>query len=451
MHLFLAAALAAVSARAEPNLRERARAQDYSALPVLRDALQGEDAAARPEAAFALGQLGLLEIPAGDTEPVAAAATRSAAEAALIPAASDPSPGLRRAAVEALGKIGGPDSEPSLLAAATDVDAGVRGEAALAFFRRRFLKRVPDYSTAAVTRLTMLAGDPEAEARWRAVYAFTRWPEPRAEKALAAAQGDDDARVRLFAVRALGKLGVPPDVARLADLDVYVRAEALAALSAAKAWDRIPDAAFSDPSAHVRAAAADAAAGSGDARRFAPLLLKEILGPGTLAPGRALVALAKLRGDAAALDVERARQDPRWWIRAGAYEAASFLPDAEGSLRRGVSDPDPRVASQALETLAASSAPIVDILNGILFDDKATMEMLGTAVEAAADHAAPELVDGLFSAMGRTKGRGTAELREDLRKALLSAASKSPARADEIRRALRSIRRSPTSRADSAS
>ena len=107
----------------------------------------------------------------------------------------------RRAVVQALGKTGSADDETALLAAATDADAGVRGEAALALFRMRFLKRVPEYSTAAATKLDQLSADPEAEARWRAAYAASRWPEPRLAQALAAAQRDVDARVRLFSGR----------------------------------------------------------------------------------------------------------------------------------------------------------------------------------------------------------------------------------------------------------
>ncbi len=231
VQVLFAAALCALPVRAEPSLRDRARAQDYASLPILREALQSGDAAERSAAAFALGQLGLVELPEGSTEPVTAALTRAVASEALSPAVSDSDPGVRRAAVEALGKVGGPDAESFLLAAATDADAGVRGEAALALFRRRLLKRVPEYSTAAVSRLTMLAGDPEAEVRWRAVYAFSRWPEPRASTAVAAAQADGDERVRLFAVRALGKLGTAPDAARLADSSLTF---------APKPWRRSP-------------------------------------------------------------------------------------------------------------------------------------------------------------------------------------------------------------------
>jgi cyclophilin family peptidyl-prolyl cis-trans isomerase/HEAT repeat protein len=433
----LVAALCALPVRAEPTLRDRARAQDYSSLPLLRDALQGGDAAARSEAAFALGQLGLVDIPQGSSEPAMGALMRADASEALYPAVSDADAGVRRAAVEALGKVGGPDAEPFLLAAATDADAGVRGEAALALFRRRFLKHVPGYSTAAISRLTMLAGDSEAEVRWRAAYALSQWPEPRVEKAIVAAQSDGDERVRLFAVRALAKIPAAPAAARLADPAVYVRAAAVTAFSAAKAWEKIPDAAFADASAHVRAAAADAAAESGDAARFAPLLLKMIAEPGTLAPGRALIALARLRGGGAALEIARARQDPRWWIRASAYQASAFLPDGAGILRRGVDDADPRVAATALETLASSTASAGDVVNRVLLDPQAPLETLGAAVEAAADRASPEFLPGLLSALGRAKSYKSAELRADLRKALLAVAAKSPDRAGEIAETLK--------------
>lgn len=431
----IASLLLALPAHAGMSLRDRARAQDYQSLPVLRAALQDPDAAVRAEAAFALGQLGLVEVQ-GDTEPAIAVMTRAAAAQALFPAASDADPGARRAAVEALGKVGGPDAESFLLAAATDADPGVRGEAALALFRQRLLKRVPEYSTAAVTRLALLSADPEPEVRWRADYAFSRWPEPRAAKPLAAAQGDADWRARLFSVRALGKLGTAPDAARLSDPDVYVRAEAVGAFAAAKAWDKIPDAVFTDSSPHVRAAAADAAGASGDAARFAPLAEEVLASSGTLAPARALLALARLKGQAAVPELVKARKDPRWWIRASAYEASGLLPGAFEILSDGVSDRDPRVAAQALDTLAASTAPVEAVLDRVLRDPKSPLELLGTAIDAATARASPQLLGGLLSALERVRKTDEAELREDLREALEAVAAKSPDRAPEIKKAL---------------
>lgn len=438
IHLPLLLLLAAAPAGARTTLRDLARGQKFSSMSIFRDALQDPDPAVRAEAAFGLGQLGMTEVPEGGKEDPVAAPTRAAAADALAPAVSDPDAGARRAAVEALGKVGGADSESFLLSATTDADAGVRGAAALALFRRRFLKHAPEYSPAAVARLTALAKDPDPEVRWRAAYAFTRWPEPRAADALAALQDDADARARLFAVRALGKLKTAPGAARLTDPDAYVRAEAVAAFAAAKAWDKLPDAIFSDPSAHVRAAAADAAAASGDAARFAPLLEKLMAGPGTMAPGRALLALARLNAPGAAAAVAAARRSPSWWLRSRAYEAAGLLPGADAVLAAGVEDGDARVASQALETWAAStSAAVVPVLERVLEDPKAPLETTGTAVEAASDRADPALLDGLLSAMTRAEGPGAAELREDLRKAILTTVKKAPAREEEVGKLLK--------------
>lgn len=433
--MFLFAAAPACAGR---STLEMARAQDPRDVPSLRETLGGERASDRAAAAFALGQYGLFEVPEASTEPVAIATARAAAAAALVPASSDPEAGVRRAVVQALGKVGSADDETALLAAATDADAGVRGEAALALFRMRFLKRVPEYSTAAATKLSQLSADPEAEVRWRAAYAASRWPEPRLAQALAVSARDADARVRLFSVRALGKLAVAPEAVLFADPDAYVRAEAVAALASAKAWGRLPDSVFADPSAHVRAAAADAAGASGDAARFSSALERMAAEPGTLAAGRALLALAQLRRDAAAALLARARQDPRWWIRARAFEASASLADGGVILRDGVADPDPRVSSQALESLAASTSPyVVSSLDRVLRDPKAPLELRGTAVDAAGALKDPELLGGLFESMKAAAGPGSAELRESIRKALLSIAEKHPDRAGAIRAALK--------------
>jgi len=392
---------------------------------------------ARIEEAFSLGQLGLVDVPEGEIETEDALRARLTAVERLSASASDSEAPVRRAAVEALGKLGGPDTATVLQKATSDADAAVRGEAALALFRQRYLKHVPDYSTDTVRALIRLASDPDAEVRWRAAYAFSRWPEPRALAAASALQSDADSRARLFALRALEKLAAAPDAARLADPDVYVRAEAVAALSAAKAWDRIPDAVFADPSPHVRAAAADAAADSGDAARFGPLLTKLEAGPGTLAPGRALLALAKLRVAGAPEILAKARRDPRWWIRARAAEAAAFLPDAEPALKAGLADPDPRVSSQALETLAASTAPAVtELLDKVLRDRRAAPELRGAALDAAGERKDPALVGALLAATKLVDVSGAGELLGDVRDALSATARAHPETAAKINAAL---------------
>ncbi len=394
--------------------------------PVRRDAskrladgragLQSADAAARGRAAWDLGQIGLAEFPEGAPEPAAAISLREAAAAALIPVASDPDAAVRRAAVSALGKTGGLEIEGALLSAGTDVDAGVRGEVALALFRRRFLKRVPEYSTASINKILTLAADPDAEVRWRAIYAFTRFPDERAEKTLLKAQHDPDKVARLFAVRSLLKLGRPVDIALLSDPDLYVRAEAVAAFGAAKAAGELPLSVYLDSSAHVRAAAADAVAASGSAG-LAIRIEKMADTDGPMPRGRALLALAKLRGDAESARLARARKDPHWWVRSKAYEASAVLKDAGMVLSAGVADADARVAAQALETLAASTSPLAAAaIETVLRDPKAELELFGTAVDAATERKSPTFAAVLKTAWER-KGL-TAEIRDSLRKAL---------------------------------
>lgn len=385
-----------------------------------RAALGSVDVQERARAAWDLGQLGLTDVPEGEPEPATAVSLRAAAADALLPAVFDPEAPVRRAAVEALGKTGGANIENTLQSAATDIDPGVRGEVALSLFRMRFLKRVPEYSTASLNKLLTLANDADPEVRWRANYAFSRFPDARAEKTLMQASKDPDKVTRLFAVRSLSKLGRRVDVSLLFDPDLYVRAEAAAAFGAAKAAGEIPLSVYLDSSAHVRAAAADAVAATGDAG-LTPRLEKMADSDSPLPRGRALIALAKLGGVSSAPFLERSRKDPHWWVRSKAYEASASLPDAAEILSAGISDPDPRVAAQALETLAAgfavnSSTAASIAIERVLRDPKAELELLGTAVDAAAERKSPAFAGPLSSAWERPGL--TAEVRDSIRKAL---------------------------------
>lgn len=288
-------------------------------------------------------------------------------------------------------------------------------ETPLGIFHRRLAANATAYTEAEVAALAGFAADPDPEVRWRAVYGASRWAEPRLTAVLTKAQSDPDARVRLFAVRSLGKLSIAPEAARLNDTDLYVRAEAVSAFAAAKAFEHLSPSLLEDRSAHVRAAAADAAAASGDAKRFGPALERLAVGPGTMAPGRALIALAKLSGVGALPALKTATKDPRWWIRARAYEAAGPL------LSEGLKDKDVRVASQALETLAASTSPLaVPALIQVLSDPAAQLEMRGTAADAAVERKDPALVPALLKSLPFAVGPGSGELRGSLSKALLA-------------------------------
>lgn len=304
-------------------------------------------------------------------------------------------------------------------------------EAARKAFRDRYDGKVTAYSTETVKSLAAWSEDPDPEVRWRAVYAFSRWPEPRAEAALRRAQSDADWRARLFAARGLAKLKLAPDAALLADPDLRVRAEAIAGFGAAELSRRLPASVFADPSAHARAAAADAAAASNDRDRV-PLLRKMAESDGPLARGRALLALAKLAGVAEAATLERGRRDPHWWIRARAVEASAALPDGGAILRAALADPDPRVASAALETLAASTASFSAAELGAALEGATELEVIGTAADAAGARPSEELVEPLFSVLRRSGAGVPAEIRDGLRAALKKHAEAFPGRRASI-------------------
>lgn len=373
--------------------------------------------------AFELGQLGLAEFPDGEAESPGHKARRLAAAEELAALAGDPKSELRRAAVLALGKTAEQGGEAALLKAAQDADAGVRSEAALALFRMRLLKRVPEYSTAAVNALVLLAADPEPEVRWRALYAFSRWPEPRALEALRTGQTSPDPRARLFAAKALAKQGATLDPALSADADLYVRAEYAAAEGAG----------LKDRSAHVRAAAADFYAKKSAG---APVtdLVKMALEDSPLPRGQALLALAKIPASPeATAALAAARVAEGWWVRAKGYEAGAA---DETVARLGLADKDPRVAAAALEAFnAASPEKAKAAWAKVLRDPKAPLELLGTAVDIAAA-AGPDGVRPLLDALEARAPGLTPEVRGSIRKALKAAAKAQPERAHDIAYAL---------------
>lgn len=412
-------------------LRAMARAQDPRDVALMRAALEGGDAALREEAAWALGQLGLAEAPDGGEETAAQKGAREAAAAALVPAASDPDARVREAAVEGLGNTAGASDEATLRAASTDADARVRAASARALFRQLLLKRVPAYSTAAVNALIALSVDPDAEVRWLAPYAFTRAAEPRARGMLEKAQLSPDPRARLFAARALRKLALAPDLGLLSDPDLHVRSEAAAAYGAAKAAKLMPSAVFADPSPHVRAAVADAFASSG---LDSPALLTMAQSDSAMPRGQALLAVAKVSGEAASPVLAAARKDPSWWVRSKAYEAAGLRPGAEPILLEGLGDADARVASAALETLAKSTSPAATAaLEAVLRRPDAPLELLGTAVDAAVERGTVPVAALLGALKAKAPGLN-ADVRHSIRKALRPFAGTDPAVADALKR-----------------
>jgi cyclophilin family peptidyl-prolyl cis-trans isomerase/HEAT repeat protein len=340
-----------------------------------------------PDAVFARGQRVL------DADEPA----RVQAAEFLKPFVSAGDPALRLAAVEALGKTGGPGVASLLLRSLKEEDPAVRGEAALALFRLRYLKRVPEYSTATVGGLLGALKDSHPGVRWKAAYAFSRWAEPRAEAALAEAVADSEPYVRFFALRSLGQLKdkAPrePVLRSLRDPDASVRREAAWALGEG-GWTADLAIAVQDSSPHVRAAAA----GGGAA-----------VSPGDPSPiVRALAGDPRLR-----------RKDPHWFVRAGAFRALGELSGTGAMLQEGLTDPDPRAASAALEAVAKSTQPWVErAIESLLRDPKAPLEMLGAAVEASGERKSARLREALRLALDYPQAKASAEVRESILKAL---------------------------------
>lgn len=415
-------------AAAEPSgsLRLAAvRAMGRVGSPVYGKALTGllrdSDARVAAEAAFSLGQLSLEE----SAQPLAADSLRG-----LLELARDRREYLQLAAVEALGKAGGESIEAALVVALAETSAKVRAEAAVGLFRLRYLKKIPAYSSAAVSGLLKAMSDADEEVRWRAVYAFSRWPQTEVLDGLKVATRDFNIWARLFAVRSLGQLKrsapLEPLEDRLKDAEALVRAEAVKALGMAGQTAVLPDDIFADESVHVRAAAAEAVGESGisaDSARLKPLLGES----SPLARGAAILAYGKLLKAGASELLERERTFPHWWVASRALLAMAEYPSGGKALREALSDKDPRLASAALEALARSTSSFSDgELGVVLRDAKTSMEVRGTAVEAATARKSAELLKPLEAALANSLGREFAELRGDIGKALVAISEAHP-------------------------
>ncbi|MBI5203202.1 MAG: HEAT repeat domain-containing protein [Elusimicrobia bacterium] len=372
--------------------------------PALRRTLRDPDAPVRYEAAFALGQLWIDE-----PEP---AAPEIAAD--LIPAAADSEPAVKAAAIEALGKLGGKDFEPRLASWTADPEAMVRREAVTALFRLRYLKRMDAYSTTTVRALIDAFDDPDAETRWRAVDAFSRFPEPSAAADLARAAEDESANVRLFALRSLAQLETKapeePLTHALKDPDEKVRTEAVLLAKKSGRLTRLDDSFVRDPSVHVRAAAASALAEDGGDLKLLETLAED---RSSFVRAEAIASLAKRKGEGYEAELAKLVRDPDPLIRLRACPAAGALKSGAKLLEQCLSDADLRVRASALEALAEHPEKDADVALSVALSDPASpLELRGTAMEAVSKRKTPELTKAVEKAYRNSMGRDWVELRE---------------------------------------
>ncbi|MDQ3604956.1 MAG: HEAT repeat domain-containing protein, partial [Gemmatimonadota bacterium] len=184
----------AIAASDNPELRRRSalaagRIRDRRALPLLLRLLGNPDSAVAATAAFALGHL-------GDTAAVPSLTPLLDLERATS------SPSVAGAAALALGKARTAEGRRALLtllahASVVEPPSEAVAGALLAVWK---FPRDSGSDTSPIVRWTSA---PDAELRWRAVYALTRRPDPAAVSALARATEDSDWRVRSLALRGL--------------------------------------------------------------------------------------------------------------------------------------------------------------------------------------------------------------------------------------------------------
>lgn len=371
------AALESIAASHNPEVRRRAalaagRIRDSRALPALERLLADPDTAVAATGAFAMGVL-------GDTAAVGALVPLTTAErAAALPTVAGE-------AVGALGKLRterGRAAVAGLLRSAADDSASRLAVRHALLAAWKFPRRGDN---AAILRWTE---SPDAEVRWRAVFALTRRADPAATPALARLAADPDWRVRSFAVRGLS--------APLADSSAVgaeaARALLLAALADTSAAVRINAARSLGTHPHPSAVAALARlVGGGDghlavtgaeslgrlgaaAADAAPVLRAVALDTARITGvrGAAMAALAEVQGGAAAQVAARLGGERGWRARAAAARAyARVGPVTRPELLALARDPDPRVAAAALDAAAGAQGAPLDSLRPLLLESLA--------------------------------------------------------------------------------
>ncbi len=219
---------ARVRARA---LRALARIQDPATLDAILAGLKDAEAAVRGEAAFASGVLAL------SWEPLMEAELASLEAALLAAESSEADAAVRRALLEALGRLGTPGAVARLSERTREQDVSLAGRAAQAL---GVAARIRGVSVAAQVPLAsveaLLGAEQSVEARQGAAYLLATVKRPRAMSALRRCLDDADADVRALCAKGLGDVGGPEDAAVLGRLleDASPRVAAEAARSLAK-------------------------------------------------------------------------------------------------------------------------------------------------------------------------------------------------------------------------
>jgi len=397
------------------SARAMGRIQSPAYLDALDAALADQDSTTRLAALFAIGQLGLVPNQAVDPR----------ATEFVLPHLRDPEPKLVAAALNALGKLAHERMPADVFPLLTHADAGVRAEAAFALFRYRFaplwrgqVDEPPELPDAAAEALISTMRDSNPDVRFAATYAFSRYGDVRARRALIEATVDREARVRLFAVRGLGHVAnaaaVPHLIARLGDDNSDVRVEAVAALQRASRFEGL-ERVISDPSFHVRAAVAQAL---GAATSMSSLDTLRGLTEDASVTVRvaAIEALSGRLGPAALGRIETWAASEDWRIRAAAAGATGHMGEAgDAAAAAAFADPDLRVQAAVLNGLSGRGDGDDIVIAAIARDDLA---IRGAAVALLAEREHLDRVEMLTAAYDASTGQDWIEVRESIADAL---------------------------------
>lgn len=414
--------LQTLALRAEARTRERAcialgrlslDEHGKSVSEALAAALEDDVPAVRAAAAFALGQRG----------------DRASAKP-LLAAWNDPDAAVRARIVEAASKIDDAQLRRSCLDALSDEDPLVRAEAALA--PMRIVGEAPVAEAALIDlleRARRATPNVQGDVAWRALFALARRKCVAARPTFAAYAGSKDARERIFALQGLVSAG-PDEAGKAALVTALSDPDWRAAYEAATALGRHVDAnalealdlAARHASAHVRAAAVEALGAYSVAREPASTLAERAtLDPSANVRAAALVALAKLRGDAYAPDVDLKRLEKDPIVRAGAARAAAELSPrlAVVELIAFTDDRDLRVAGIAIEGLGKHPTPeSLARLRALLASEDNGLRL--AAVDALKAHASAADVAVLSKAFESSRG----EIAPEIAASVLDAAAR---------------------------
>ena len=351
-------------------LRRRAvlavgRLQDTAGTALLLPLLQDADAEVQREALFALGQIGLAH-PAG---PGQTAPARTAIERLATTGDS----ATADLALEALGKLGDRAATPLVASFLRDGSSPfLRGSAAVALWRLA--------DPAALVPLLAALDAADAGVRWRALYALEKLVSPDQIVLLTAMHvDDDDALVRAYAVRTLGRQksqqGTAYVLQKLADPEVGVVVNALRALSliadttcgaCLPALVRALDS--GDPYVRVTAATALAdrfawvPADSAGSRTALDSLTAGLLDPDAATRGACARALLARRGEAALALVLPLLADSSVYVRVAVLQALALAPELAAApllmarLVAGTPEFERATTAEALATLKVAAA-----------------------------------------------------------------------------------------------